>query len=95
MKTTSTINRRHRQIATAFVAIIASIVIGGAAAAAQTDPPPWIQCVYADHPVAADVGGILPVNFVPSPELLAALLGQIKVGTDCSIYDLSDLDLPV
>lgn len=87
MNTTPATNPNRKRIAVAVVAVAAAITTGGVAAA-QTDPPEWEQCAYRDHPVAADVGGILPVNFVPPTEMQAALRGEDPVGTDCSFYDL-------
>jgi len=88
MNTTFNTNHIRRSITAAVVAIVASIALGGTAVGAQNDPPPWTQCVYRNLPIAVDLGGILPVNYVPPIETQRALLGEIKVGTDCSIYDL-------
>lgn len=86
MNTTPTTNgRNHKHIALAIVTTIAAIATGSAAAA---DPPPWEQCAYRDHPAAADLGPLVP-SYTPVPaEVQAVLLGDISVGTDCSIYDL-------
>ena len=92
MHTTSThetsVRTRRRRFATA---LAASVVIAGGAgtvAAQPADPPPWSVCEHRGHPVAADLGPLLPVNYEPPPEVVAVLLGQVGVGTDCSIYDL-------
>ena len=91
MNTTPTIhnnNRRRGPIATALIATGAAIISVGTVAAAQTDPPPWNECAYSHHPVAADLVPLVPGNTPVSPEVQAVLLGQVAVGTDCSIYDL-------
>ena len=87
MKTTSIISRTPTHLVVAAMAIASSVAIGNGAVA-QTDLPDWDQCVYRDLPIAASVGGILPVNMGPPPETRAALRGEVAVGTDCSIYDL-------
>ena len=79
--------RTRKHLAVAAVAV-ASSVAAGSAAAARGAPPEWEQCAHRDLPVAAGIGGILPVNVVPPPETEAALRGEIAVGTDCSIYEL-------
>lgn len=71
------------------VAATAAITLSaGSVAAGPTNPPPWSQCVYAHLPVAASLGGLLPVDYDPPAATKAALLGEIAAGTDCSIYDL-------
>lgn len=86
MNSTSIPSRTRKRVVVAALVIASSVA--GSAAAAQAHPPEWDECVYRDLPVAASVGGILPVNLVPPPETQAALRGEIAVGTDCSIYDL-------
>jgi len=86
MYTTRTTSSNRKRIALAIVA--AAAIATSSAAAAQTDPPQWEHCTHRDHPVAADIGGILPTNFVPPREMQAALRGEIAVGTDCTFYDL-------
>ncbi len=82
---------RFRLVAAAIAAtaLAAVTTTGTAAALSPGNPVPWSQCAYADHPVAADLGGLLPVDFVPPLRTQAALLGETEVGTDCSFYDLS------
>ncbi len=89
--TTTTIhtnNRKRGPIAATLIATVAAAASVGAVAAAQSDPPPWSQCDYSHHPVAADLGPLVPGNTPVSPEVQAVLIGQVAVGTDCSIYDL-------
>lgn len=87
MTTTPTTSRTRERIAVA-AAVVAATIAAGSLAAAQPHPPGWDHCAYRDHPIAADLGGILPINFAPPPETQAALRGEVAVGTDCSIYDL-------
>ena len=70
------------------LATLAPIVVLAGSADARFDPPPWIACAYADHPVAADLGALFPLNLVPPPEAQAVLRGEVAVGTDCAVYDL-------
>lgn len=65
----------------------AALAVVSPADAAPEMPPPWEHCAYAEHPVAADLGGILSPHHVPTDELSAVLHGEVEVGTDCSIYD--------
>jgi hypothetical protein len=79
--------RNLRRIAVAAAATITPIVaVAGSTAA--LDPPPWILCAYADHPVAADLGALVPFNVTPPPEAQAVLRGEVAIGTDCAVYDL-------
>ena len=77
-----------RRIAVAAAATITPIVVLAGAADATFDPPPWVLCAYADHPVAADLGPLIPVDVTPPPEAMAVLRGEVAVGTDCAVYDL-------
>lgn len=92
MNTTSikkNVKKRRTGVRLAVIASTAAITLStGSVAAGPTDPPPWSQCAYAHLPVAAGVGGILPVDYDPPAETKAALLGEVAVGTDCSIYDV-------
>jgi hypothetical protein len=69
--------------------------IGGAGAfvpgSVGTASPPWSLCAFADHPAAADLGPLLAPTASVSPEVRAVLLGDVAVGTDCSVYLLPGL----
>jgi hypothetical protein len=58
------------------------------ATADRAAPPAWSTCRFDDLPIAADLGAILPSDATLPPNALAALHGEIEVGTDCSLYDL-------
>lgn len=92
MITTATNERptraRRRPVAAALAVTIATVAATGTASAQPADPPPWSVCEHRDHPIAADLGPLLPVNYDPPAEVKAVLLGQVGIGTDCSIYDL-------
>jgi hypothetical protein len=76
--------RRFTLIAILAVAVAA---VDGTSGAAPTTPPPWVQCAYADHPAAADLGPLLPATVTPPAAVLDVLHGRVDVGTDCSIYE--------
>lgn len=86
--------RRYRLLAITVVTGCSIAALGGAASAATEDPPPFDQCSFWDHPAAADLGPLTPSPIVPSDEVREVLLGEVIVGTDCSIYDLPT-DQPV
>jgi hypothetical protein len=88
--TIPTRTRIHRRLFVAGLAMAATAAATTAEAAPRQpdDPPTWAECAYRDHPAAADLGPILPVNLVPPPDAQAVLRGEVAVGTDCSIYDL-------
>ena len=67
---------------------VAAIIASGSLQAGAEAPPPWTHCAYADHPAAADLGPLLPTHHRPSAGVRAVLLGDVVVGTDCSIYEL-------
>lgn len=88
----TTTNRHHPSKARRCTAIltiaIAAMTVSRPAHAAPDTPPPWTHCAYADHPLAADLGPLVPAFTTAAAEVQAVLLGQSTVGTDCSIYDL-------
>lgn len=88
----TTTSRRRRRIGAAIAVAVGTVGIGGTAGAQVVDgpsePPAWTVCEYRHVPAAVDLGPLLPVTHDPPEPVKRILLGEIDVGTDCSIYDL-------
>jgi hypothetical protein len=82
----------RRRSAVRRISLGLAIACGAVAAAGSNhvsadEPPPWSHCKFADHPPAADLGPLLPAQSQPPAEVVAVLVGDVAVGTDCSVYD--------
>lgn len=45
------------------------------------------DCRFGDHPAAADLAPLLPALSTPPVGVRAVLLGEVTIGTNCSIDD--------
>lgn len=77
----------RRQIGT----LIACAALIAGSAVVSADPallPPFHACQLDGHPPAADLVPLLSPFEDPGAEVRAVLMGEVSVGTNCSIYKL-------